>query len=171
MDDKEPPIRRLALKPREPLPGNTGAGAEPPRAAGVSGEEASSEIRWDGIPSGPPGGAETPQGGSAFKPKEIVPMDPPSFPGDESAIDVHDMLHQNRRAADESAPALIAMPRRKRSRRHRDFGLVLGAAAVSFVVLGLVFIHNLPFLGLATFGIVFTTAILGWIIYGIMDKY
>jgi hypothetical protein len=179
MDDKEPPIRRLVLKPREADPGSTGAqpgaggpaGSGAPREADVPAEEPPSEIRWDGIPIRQPGNGDAPVGPSVFRPKEIVPMDPPSFPGDESAINVHGMLHQNRQAADESGPELIAMPRRRRSRRHRDFGLVLVGAAASFVVLGLMFIHNLPFLGLATFGIVFTTVILGWIIYGVMDRY
>ena len=81
------------------------------------------------------------------------------------------MLQRNRLAADESTPELIAMPRRRKARRHRDFRLVLGVALVLYAVLVLVFIHNLPFLGLATFGFIFTIAILGWIIYGVMDRY
>ena len=166
MDDKEPPIRRLVLRPREAAPA-----APPHRPPDNPGEDAPAEIRWDGIPFTRPE-APGPQGGaSVFKAKEIVPTDPRPFSGDESVISIHSMLDQNRRAADESTPALIAMPRRRRSRRHRDFALVLGGAGVSFAVLAFVFIRNLPFLGLATFGIVFTTAILGWIIYGVMDRY
>jgi hypothetical protein len=166
MDEKETPIRRLVLKPREAVPA-----APPPPAPDDPGEGAPAEIKWDGIPAARPEKAE-PQGGApVFKAKEIVPTDPRPFPGDQSVISIHEMLDQNLRAADESAPELIAMPSRRRSRRHRDFALVLGGAGVSFVVLAAVFIRNLPFLGLATFGIVFTTAILGWIIYGVMDKY
>jgi hypothetical protein len=165
MDDTEPPIRRLILKPREAV---SAARPPPPDSPG---EDAPAEIKWDGIPSAQPEKPEGPSGPPVFKAKEIVPTDPRPFAGDESVISIHEMLHQNRLAADESTPQLIAMPRRRRSRRHRDFALVVGGAGVAFVVLALVFIRNLPFLGLATFGIVFTTAILGWIIYGVMDKY
>jgi hypothetical protein len=166
MDDKEPPLRRLVLKPREAAPV-----APPPPPPDNTGEDAPAEIKWDGIPVARPETPEPHGGASVFKAKEIVPTDPRPFAGDESVISIHAMLDQNRRAAGESTPELIAMPRRRRSRRHRDFALVLAGAAVSFVVLAIVFIRNLPFLGLATFGIVFTTAILGWIIYGVMDKY
>ena len=162
MDDKEPPIRRLVLKAREAV-----SAARPPDDAGEGGP---AEIKWDGIPIARPEGPG-PQGGApVFRAKEIVPTDPRPFAGDESAISVHGMLELNRRAADESTPALIAMPRRRWPRRHRDFGVVLVGAAASFAVVSLVFAGNLQYLGLAAFIIVFATVILGWIIYGVMDK-
>ena len=175
MDETEPPTRRLVLKPRAAIPSQPGdgrpPGAPPVNPADNLGESAPAEIRWDGIPSARPEKADNPDVPSVFKPKEITPINPHSFPGDESVISVHEMLHRNRVAADETTPELIAMPPRRKARRHRDFALVLGAALISYAVLVLVFIHNLPFLGLATFGVVFTIVILGWIIYGVMDSY
>ena len=183
MDDKEPPIRRLVLKAKEVIP--TDSVSRPGDGTAISvrlmhkenqiaeekgqiGEGKPDEYGWDGIPKLSPDEA----GGSpVFRPKEIAPIDPPSFPGDESAISVHEMLHRNQLAADESLPELIAMPPPRKSRRHRDFAVILGVAILSFGSLALVFRHDLQIVGLATFGIVFTTAILAWVIYGVMDHY
>jgi len=44
-------------------------------------------------------------------------------------------------------------------------------AVLSFGSLAVVFRHDLQIVGLATFGIVFATAILAWVIYGVMDHY
>ena len=186
MDDKEPPIRRLVLKPKEVIP--TDSVSRPGDGTAISvrlmhkenqiaeekgqiAEARTAEFGWEGLPRKSTAGPDDPEMSPAFRPKEIAPIDPPSFPGDESAISVQEMLHRNQLAADESLPELIAMPGRRSSRRHRDFAVILGVAIVSFGSLALVFRHDLQIVGLATFGIVFATAILGWIVYGVMDHY
>lgn len=115
---------------------------------------------------------ERPEGMSPiFKRAELAPTDPPSFAGDDSAISVHGMLQANRAAAIDSGPELIAMPPRRKSRRHRDFLLLLSCAVLSFGALAAVFRHDMQFVGLALFIIVFVTVILAWIMYGVMDRY
>jgi hypothetical protein len=186
MDDKEPPTRRLVLKPKEVVPTDTvsrpGDGTAisvrlmhaTNRVAEEKGriaEAASSDFGWEGLPRKAAAGPDEPGAAPVFKLKEIEPTDPPSFPGDESAISVHGMLQRNRRAVAESVPELIAMPPRRSSKRHRDFALVIGVAALAFGSLALVFRHDLQIVGLAAFAIVFTTAILAWVIYGVMDHY
>jgi len=179
MDDQEPPIRRLVLKQKEVVP--TDSVSRPGDGTAISvqlihrqnqlAEERLAGAGWEGLPRPAPEEADPTGGSPAFKPKEVTPIDPPSFPGDDSAISVEGMLHRNRLAADDSLPELIAMPQRRSSRRHRDFAVVLGVAVLSFGSLAVVFRHDLQIVGLATFGIVFATAILAWVIYGVMDHY
>jgi len=178
MDDKDPPLRRFTLKPKEVVP--TESPSRPGDGTAISvdlihrenriAEEKSAGGRWGRAPV-PPAPDVAPGGAAPFKPKEITPMDPPSQPGDESAISVHEMLRQNRVAADESTPELIALPPRRRSRRHRDFAVVLFAATVSIVVATVVFRHEPGMIALTWIGRGFATSILGWVLYGVMVRY
>jgi hypothetical protein len=171
MQDPPPPTRRLVLKPRGAIPPEpAGAAASPVRRQDPPAQESAEEIRWDGLPAprqGAPEGA-VPAG---FMEKEIVPTDPPPRAGDESAISIQRMLHQNKQAADRTTPELIAMPRRMRSRRHRDFMLVLGPALLASVAAVEVFKKTPEVACLVIFGIAFAAATLGWLIYGMMDRY
>ena len=179
MDDKTPPTRRFVLKPKEVIP--TDSVSRPGDGTAVSvrlmhkdnqiAEERLSGAGWEGLPKTVPDGPDSAVGSPVFKPKEIAHTDSPSFPGDEAAISVQEMLQRNRIALDASSPELIAMPPRRKSRRHRDFAVVLGVAAGSFGLIAAVFRHDLQIVGLAAFGVVFTTAIFAWIIYGVMDHY
>ena len=81
------------------------------------------------------------------------------------------MLQANRAAAIHAGPELIAMPPRRKSRRNRDFVLLLSCAVLCFGSLAAVFKHDMQVVALALFGIVFLTVILGWIMYGVMDRY
>jgi hypothetical protein len=63
------------------------------------------------------------------------------------------------------------MPAPRKSRRNRDFAVLLGAAVLSTGVVVAVFRRDAEIISLALFGIVFTAAILAWIIYGVMDRY
>jgi hypothetical protein len=178
-DDPQPPKRRLALKPREVEPVDKVARPGDGTAISVKlihRENQLAEGRqpgsWSGDLMTPPEAAGEPEGDpSIFKPKEITPIDAPSKPGDEGAISVQGMLHRNLAAAADTAPELIAMPVRRRSRRNRDFLLLLGCAALSVGVLAVVFREDRQMVALALFGIVFTTVILAWVMYGIMDRY
>jgi hypothetical protein len=176
MNDEKPPIRRLVLKPRDVDPvdklSRPGDGtAISVRLIHLENRQAAERAagKWLGDPQPL---AESPEPvGSPFKPKEITPIDPPSPAGDASAISVAGMLRANRSAAADSGPELIAMPRRRKSRRHRDFILLVSCAFLSVGALAAVFRHDLQMVGLALLGIVFLTVILAWIMYGVMDRY
>ena len=66
---------------------------------------------------------------------------------------------------------LIAMPARRRSRRNRDFLLLLSCAGVAALVLGIVFRNNLPVIGLALAAIAMLVLVLAWVLFGVMDRY
>jgi hypothetical protein len=174
MSDEKPPMRRFALKPKEVEPvdkvarpgdgtaisvqlihqGNKDAAAKP---LGASPER----------PALPPQGDEV----SVFKEQDFVAIDPPSSPDDPEAITVSGMLRRNSTAARDSAPELIPMPPPRRSRRNRDFVVLVSGAAVSVLTLMAVFSHDRQIVALSLFIIVFVVVILAWIMYGVMDRY
>lgn len=179
MDDEKPPVRRLGLKPREVIltdtVSRTGDGTEISIPLMLMENQlAEARLAREGprIRSEPAtAAAESPGEPSVFKQKEIVHTDQPALPGDEEAIAVDDILRQNHAAARASEPELIAMPVRRRSRRSRDFAVILVTAASAAGILATVFRHDLPVIGLALAGIAFATLIFTWILFGVMDKY
>jgi hypothetical protein len=178
MDDP-PQKRRLSLKPKEVEPVDKVARPGDGTAISVKLIHLQNQLAadrppayWQGDLMTPPGAEEHLEAGpSPFKAKEINPMDTPSGPGGDDAISVEKMLHRNRAAAAARTPELIAMPVRRRSRRHRDFMVLLGCAALSFGTLALIFRQDRQMVALGLFGIVFATVILAWIMYGVMDRY
>jgi hypothetical protein len=179
MDDEKPPKRRLSLKQKDVEPVDKVARPGDGTAISVKLIHRENQLAADRPPGSWQGDLMTPPdveghieaGPSPFKPKEISPMDPPSGPGGEDAISVAKMLHRNQAAAAASTPELIAMPVRRRSRRHRDFIVLLSCAALSFGALALIFRQDRQMVALGLFGIVFATVILAWIMYGVMDRY
>jgi hypothetical protein len=177
MDEEKPPVRRLTLKPKEivqtetvALPGdgtaisiklmhleNRNAEAKPADTTGT--RFAPAEPRMAPIPFKPRHPAEDPEPES------------PSVEEHGETISVHDMLLENRVAAVAAEPEVIAMPVTRRSRRHRDFMLILGTAVAATGLLAFVFRENRELVGLGMFIIVFVTVILAWIMYGVMDRY
>jgi len=177
MDEEKPQVRRLTLKPKEivqteavALPGdgtaisiklmhleNRNAEAKPPDTTGT--RFAPVEPRIAPIPFKPRHPAEDPE------------PEAPSVEEHGETISVHDMLQENRVAAVASEPEVIAMPVRRRSRRHRDFMLIVGTAVVSTGILAFIFRENRELLGLGMFIIVFMTVVLAWVLYGVMDRY
>lgn len=179
MDDKPPPARRLELKPKDIIPSDSAS--RPGDGTEISvplmlrenrlAEARAAGARPLGSEPGPPDAGEHPGPSSPFRAKEITPVDPPSPAGDPEAIRVDDILRQNRIAAHESEPRLIAMPVRRRSRRNRDFTVILAMAAIIGGGLALVFRQNGQVAALALTGVAFLTLILAWILYGVMDNY
>jgi hypothetical protein len=178
MED-QPQKRRLSLKPKDVEPVDKVARPGDGTAISVKLIHRENQLAADRPPGSWQGDLMTPPteegdieaGPSPFKPKEITPMDLPSGRSGEDAISVPKMLHRNQAAAAASAPELIAMPVRRRSRRHRDFMVLLGCAAISFGALALIFRQDRQMVALGLFGIVFATVILAWIMYGVMDRY
>ena len=175
MDDETPPARKLGLRPRDVTPSDTrsrpGDGTEISvplmiRANKLAEEKLAREGR--AIAPRPPATEPEP---APFKQAEFTPVDPPSQPGDAAVITVDEILRQNQAAARESAPELIAMPTRRRSRRNRDFALIVGVAIAAALTLLVTFRHDLPVIGLALSAIAFVTIIFAWILFGVMDKY
>jgi hypothetical protein len=174
MDDENPPVRRLVLKKKD---------VDPVDKVARPGDGTAISVRLIHLenmlaserPAVRPNDTETVAVGSdlppVFRPKEVTPTDPPSFEGDASAISVSGMLQANRAAMDDSGPQLIAMPPRRKSRRDRDFILLLSCAIISIGTLALLFRSDMQFVALALFVIVFITVILAWIMYGVMDRY
>jgi hypothetical protein len=176
MDDEKPPVRRLALKQREIDPVDKISRPGDGMAISVRLIHLENKLaaeRPAGTRAADPGQpAQDGDGGSpVFKRKDITPIDPPSPAGDESAISVSGILRENRAALDDSAPELVAMPHRRKSRRHRDFIVLLSCALSSVAALAAVFRHDMQIVSLCLFGIVFVTVMLAWIMYGVMDRY
>jgi hypothetical protein len=181
MDDEQPPVRRLKLKAKDVVPTDKVARAGDGSAISVQLMHRLNKLAEDKAAGREPEG-DAPHPGSPprltaipFRPRRGVPeLGPPAdvtpaeeAPADES-ITVQDML---RVAAQQSEPELIAMPKAQRSRRYKDFGIVLAGAGGATAVLLAFFRHEPEMLALGFFGIAFTTMVLGWIIFGAMDKY
>ena len=152
MDEETPPVRRLALKPKEEVsptdpPARTGDGT----AISV---KLMHEVNW-----------------IAANKAAVPPRDPFLAPKDEEAITVHEMLQENLDATAEIDRGPIAMPAPRRSRRTRDMVLVLACAGAASATLAIVFRANLQVMGLGLLAVGFVTAIMAWILYGVMDHY
>jgi hypothetical protein len=177
MDEEKPPVRRLTLKPKEIVktetvaqPGdgtaisvqlmhlqNRNAEAKPADETGT--RFAPTEPRQAPIPFTPRHPAEDPE------------PEAPLVEESDDTISIHDMLQENRVAAAALEPEAIAMPAPRRSRRNRDFMLVLGVAAAAAGILAFLFRENREIVGLCMFIVVFMTVVLAWVMYGIMDRY
>jgi hypothetical protein len=105
-----------------------------------------------------------------FKPTEITALNAPVRPGDEEAINVADILLQNRIAEEKSGWGRLKFWRRRKSKRTRDFLLIVGGIDLSIALLvkvmpsGVTLVYGLSAITLAT-----TT--LGWIMFFVMDDY
>jgi hypothetical protein len=151
MDEEKPPVRRLALKPKEVDPTDPAARTGDGTAISV---KLMHEVNWIAANKG-----------------AVPPRDPFLAPKDIEAITVHEMLQENldATAAIDRGPILMPVPRR--SRRRRDLILVLACAGATSGALAIVFRANLQVLGLCLLAIGFLTAIMIWILYGVMDHY
>ncbi|HZZ19122.1 MAG TPA: hypothetical protein VFE25_07130 [Opitutaceae bacterium] len=175
MDDETPKARRLTLKPKEIVQTETVAQTGDGTAISIklmhlenrNAAEKPADTTGTRFAEREPRQAPIP-----FKPRHPAEdPEPDPAPGGEigEEISVHEMLQANRVAAAE--PEVIAMPRKRPSRRNRDFMLLVGCAAAATGVLLFAFRENRELVGLGMFIIVFLTVILAWIMYGVMDRY
>ncbi|HXQ80029.1 MAG TPA: hypothetical protein VN775_01865 [Opitutaceae bacterium] len=178
-DDETPPIRRLVLKPKEITPTETAARPGDGTAISVPLMIKQNEIaagrsslrKWDDPAGSPPDGPEAPVGSPLLAPKQVATTDPRSCPGDGTAISARLILHGNLIAAAKAGPEVIALPRKRMSRRTRDFVLLVATASLLVTALMLQLPRTLGTLIMGAVIVAYAAVLLAWIMFGVMDDY
>jgi hypothetical protein len=179
MDDEKPSTKHLVLKPKEIVPTDNRSRPGDGQAISVQlihrenvlAEQRAAARMTSKAPFLAPAGVDAPPLSPIFKPKEIVPLDPPAPANDEDAIKVPDILLENRMAEEESGWGRIYYRKGKRiSRRTRDFLIVVGSADLAIYA----FVHwsfnAVSFIyGIAAATLLTSTA--AWIMFAVMDDY
>jgi hypothetical protein len=178
MDDEKPDTRHLVLKPKEIVPMDKVARPGDGTAISVqlmhrqnvlAAEKASgrkpSETGHLARPARP-----QPELAPVFKVPDIVPLDPPSKPGDEEAIKVPDILMENRIAEEKSGWGRIKRWSGRKSKRNRDFVLVVGGLDIAIAIGMKVMANPVTMIyGIAAITLVTSTA--AWIMFVVNDDY
>jgi hypothetical protein len=179
MDDEKPSTKHLVLKPKEivPMDGVSRAGdgqtisVQLIHRENLLAEEKAAARRKTQAPFPASPGASAPPLSPVFKPKDLVPMDPPSHPGDGEAIKVPDILLQNRIAEVESGWGRIFFRKRRMiSKRTRDFLIIVGPLDLGIFLFMRWALNAVSFIfGIAAVTLV--TSSLAWIMFVVMDEY
>jgi hypothetical protein len=179
MDDPKPSTKHLVLKPKEIAPIDSVARMGDGQAISVQlihrenllAEEKAAARRRTQAPFPSSAGASAPPMSPIFKPKDVVPLDPPSHTGDEEAIRVPDILLANRIAEVESGWGRIIFRKRRRiSKRTRDFLIVAGPLDLAILLFMHWALNAVSFIfGLAAVTLV--TSTLAWVMFVVMDEY
>jgi hypothetical protein len=178
MDEEKPETRHLVLKPKEVVP--IDAISRPGDGTTISVQlihlqnrlaEEKSVGRERAAPGqGAPRTDAAPELPPVFKPKELTPMDPPAFAGDEEAISVPGILLENRIAEDKSGWGRIRHGKGRKSKRNRDFVLVVGGFDLTIAVLMKVMANQITTIyGLSA--ILLVTTIFAWVMFVVNDDY
>jgi hypothetical protein len=178
MEDEKPSTKRLALRPKVIIPTDTVARPGDGTAISVQlmheqnrvGDQKAAERRKKGDPFLPASEASEPALAPVFKPKDISPMDQPSYPGDEEAVHVHDILLENRIAEDLSGWGRLKSWTKRKSRRDRDFIVGVGGMDLAIIIM----MRVMPGETTLVFGlsaITLFTTMAAWIMYMVMDDY
>jgi len=178
-DEERPPGRRLVLKPKEITPTDTSARPGDGTAISVPLMHRQNRIaegrrvrgvRDDGPPPAPEA-HEAPREPPRLAPREIAATEAAARPGDGTAISVALIHRQNRIAEERRGPAPISMPRRRLSKRTRDFWflVMLAALVVGALLAQLPWSRATLAMGLVLVGIV--AVVLAWVMFGVMDDY
>ena len=176
MDDEKPDTRHLVLKPKEiiltdprSLPGDGNAiSAQLIHSQNKVAEERAAWRKNKGID--PPAPRADPVLAPAFKVKEITPLDTPAPPGDESAINVSDILLENRIAEERSGWGRVRRWTKRKSRRTRDFIIFVGGTDLVIILV----MRTMPNFITMVYGIAamtLVTAMFAWIQFFVMDDY
>jgi hypothetical protein len=178
-DDETPPVRRFVLKPKEITLTETAARPGDGTAISVQLMIKQNEIaagrsslgRPDDSPQSLPDQMGALLGSPLLAPKEITPTDPRSCPGDGTAIDARLILHENLIAAGKLGPEIVALPRKRMSRRTRDFILlvVMASLLVTLIAMQLPGTKGTVIMGIVL--IAYVALLLAWIMFGVMDDY
>jgi hypothetical protein len=177
MDDEKPDTRHLALKPKvielteersRPGDGTAISVQLIHKQNALAQEKAAKEKRRGRSAPSPP--AAEPAPAPVFKPREIVPTDLPAKPGDEESISVPDILLENQIAEHQSGWWRVKGRKRRKSRRNRDFLLLVGGLDLAIAVLMRVMSNTVSTIyGVA--GITLITSTFAWIMFVVNDDY
>ena len=178
MEDEKPSTKRLALKPRVMTPTDTVSRPGDGTAISVQlmheqnrvGEQKAAQRKIKGDPFLPPSDATEPALSPVFKPKDISLTDQPSYPGDEEAVHVPDLLLENRIAEDLSGWGRIKSWTKRKSKRDRDF--IFGVGGMDLAIL--IMMRVMPSQSTFVFGlsaITLFTTMAAWVMYMVMDDY
>src|SRR5271165_1346876 len=124
-----------------------------------------------GGPQPPPGAGEAAREPHALAPKEITPTEAAARPGDGTAISVALIHRQNRIAEEMRGPEAVALPRRRTSRRTRDFIFLVVLAGIVVAAFMLQLPRTPGTLLIGFFLVAYAAGLLAWIMFGVMDDY
>jgi hypothetical protein len=178
MEDEKPKTSHLVLKPKEivltenrSLPGDGSAiSVQLIHQQNVLAEKKSAKMGKTGLFRAEPGPEAAPALPPVFKAKEITPLNAPVKPDDDESISVHDILRENRIAEEKSGWGRVKRGGRRRSRRLRDFLLVVIPVDVALVVY-MRFYSSTMTLVYAGAGLTLFTSMLAWVMFVVMDDY
>jgi hypothetical protein len=178
MEYEKPSTKHLVLKPKEII--QTDKLARPGDGTAISvqlmhqqnaiGEQKSAERKRTGAPFAAFSAAPEPALAPVFKPKEIALTDLPSHPEDEEAIRVHEILAANRVAEDLSGWGRIQRWTKRKSKRNRDFVLMVGGLDLA-IVIGMRVMQDQVSMVWGISAITLFTSMTWWIMYMVMDDY
>lgn len=177
MEDETPSTKHLRLKPKEvqltdppARPGDGNAmSVELIHHQNRVAEEKAALRRKTGAPFFEPKPEEAPLH-PAFKPKEIEKVNTVAHPEDEEAIHVGEILLENRIAEEQSGWARLKVWKRRKSKRTRDFIVVVGS--IDLVVAFVMYLtRDVITLVYGISAITLVTSFIGWMMFFVMDDY
>lgn len=177
MPDEKPSTKHLVLKPKEIIPMDTLARPGDGTAVSVqlihAQNKAAEEkylLRKKANMPFPESTVAEPALHVAFKPKVIDTVNPLFSPGDEEAIHVSEILVENRIAEERSGWGRLKFWKRRKSKRTRDFIVVVGSIDLA-IVLSMRAVPSDVVLIYGISGITLATSMIGWIMFFVMDDY
>jgi len=177
MEFEKPDTSHLALKPKEIVPTDSRALPGDGTAISVRLIHKQNQVAEEKASRGKRSGSRTPAPGKppvapppGFKAIEIESVNPTAHPGGVGAINVPEMLQENRKIEVESGLADVRHPKKRKSRRNRDFILLVGSIDAAIIIYVRIMQNPVAFVyGIA--GVTLVTATFAWIMFVVMDDY
>jgi hypothetical protein len=177
MEFEKPETKHLVLKPKVIVPTDTTVpqgdatriSVQKIHAENVRAEKDNAAGRRGSDPA-PPALPERPSVPPGFRHREIEVLNEVADPDDIDAVSIPEILLENRIAEEESGWGQIRRWGRRRSRRARDFLIVVGTTDV---VIGLL-MKTMPSPMMVIYGLsamTLVTVCVGWVMFFIMDPY
>jgi hypothetical protein len=179
MDDEKPDTRHLVLKPKEIVLTEERALPGDGKAISVQlihrqnqlaeRKSAARDRKGSEEPLALPPEAPPPLS-PVFKHTEFVPANPPPKADDEEAISVPEILLENRIAEDESGWGRIKSWKKRKSRRDRDFILLVGSLDLA-IVIAMKYMDNTVSSIFGIAAITLVTTMFAWVMFVVNDDY